>query len=433
MERLHQEVDVAVVGAGSAGLGAARTLGELGLSCALLEASHRVGGRAYTEEMAPGVYFDLGCHWMHSASLNPFVAFADAAGFTYRKGTFDRGLRMGNRWATDEEAQDRDAFFERAHAALERAHAEGRDISVADATERDSPWTGLYDYMISLYTSVDSDQVSASDLVTYKDTDENWPLKEGYGNLVARLAEGLPVALNSAVTRIDWSGRTIGLETAKGRVKARTAIIAVSTGILGSGDIRFDPDLPDWKQEAVADLPLGCHNRIGLLFDRDVFGDDHPGSLALLSEDCEPFAVGVRPFGFNYVAGLTGGRFAEWLERAGPEAAVDLLKEKLKQSYGSDITKHAGRHLVTAWRGDPWVKGAYSAAVPGGAHQRAALARPIDERLFFAGEATSPDFFSTCHGAYLSGIAAANAAAAALGRMPAQAAKGEATEGEAAR
>ncbi len=424
MERLHREVDVAVVGAGAAGLGAAQTLGELGLGYALLEASHRVGGRAYTEEMAPGVFFDLGCHWMHSASLNPFVALADAAGFTYLKGTFDRGLRMGPRWATDDEARDRDAFFERCGEALGRAHAEGHDISVADATERDSPWTALHDYMISIYTSVDADQVSASDLVTYKDTDENWPLKEGYGNLVSRLAEGLPVALNSAVTRIDWSGKRIGLETAKGRVTARTAIVAVSTGILGGGSIRFDPDLPDWKQEAVAALPLGCHNRIGLLFDRDVFGDDHPKSVSLLSPDSEPFAVGVRPFGYNYVVGLTGGRFADWLERAGPDAAVDLLKERLKQTYGSDITKHAGRHLVTAWRGDPWVQGAYSAAVPGGSRQRAALARPIDGRLFFAGEATSPDFFSTCHGAYLSGIDAAKAAAATLGRTPAQETQG---------
>lgn len=428
VERLHQEVDVAVVGAGAAGLGAARTLGELGLSFVLLEASHRVGGRAYTEELAPGVWFDLGCHWMHSASLNPFVALADAAGFTYRKGTFDRGLRMGDRWATEEEAQARDAFMKRSNAALAQAHAEGRDISVAEATERDNPWTPLYDYMISLYTSVDSDQVSASDLVTYKDTDENWPLKEGYGNLVARLAEGLPVALNSAVTRIDWSGKRIGLETAKGRITARTAIVAVSTGILGGGDIRFDPDLPDWKQESVADLPLGCHNRIGLLFDRDVFGDDHPGSIALLSPDNEPFAIGVRPFGFNYVAGLTGGRFAEWLERAGPEAAVDLLKERLKQSYGSDITRHVVRHLVTAWRGDPWVKGSYSAAVPGGAHQRVVLAEPIDGRLFFAGEATSPNFFSTCHGAYLSGIEAAKAAAGALGREPREATEEEAAQ-----
>ena len=106
----------------------------------------------------------------------------------------------------------------------------------------------------------------------------------------------------------------------------------------------------------------------------------------------------IRPFGFNYVSGMTGGRFADWLERAGIEASADLAKENLKKAFGSDITKHVVRHLVTAWRGDPWVKGAYSAARPGTVGQRARLADAIDRRLFFAGEATSNEFFATAHG-----------------------------------
>ncbi len=110
---------------------------------------------------------------------------------------------------------------------------------------------------------------------------------------------------------------------------------------------------------------------------------------------------------------MTGGRFADWLERAGVEASVDLAKEKLKQAFGSDITNHVVRHSVTAWRSNPWVKGAYAAPGPGETHQRAALAKPIDNRLFFAGEATSREFMATAHGAYLSGISAAEAAAAA--------------------
>ncbi|HEX9743517.1 MAG TPA: NAD(P)-binding protein, partial [Nitrospiraceae bacterium] len=82
MAEIPSSLDVAVVGAGAAGLGAGRRLKELGASFALFEAAHRIGGRGYTEEIAPGVAFDLGCHWMHSASLNPFVAMAEAAGFT---------------------------------------------------------------------------------------------------------------------------------------------------------------------------------------------------------------------------------------------------------------------------------------------------------------------------------------------------------------
>jgi monoamine oxidase len=407
--------DIAVIGAGAAGLGAGRRLRELGASFAVLEAAHRVGGRGYTEEIAPGVPFDLGCHWMHSASLNPFVAMADAAGFTYRKGTFDRTLHFAADWTASTDVKDCDEFFERSYAALREAHAAGQSTSVADVVERDSPWTGYFDYWTSLNASVDSDQISAVDLYNYLDTGEDWPLKEGYGTLIARLAQGLPMELNAAVTDIDRTSKEIRLTTPKGAIAAKAVIVAVSTGILGGGDIRFTPDLPDWKQHAIANLPLGCHNRIGLLFDRNVFGDDHPRGTILLSSDSEPMSFKIRPFGYDYVVGLTGGRFADWLERAGIEASVDLAKENLKKAFGSDITKHVVRHLVTAWRGDPWVKGAYSAARPGTVGQRPRLAEAIDGRLFFAGEATSSEFFASAHGAYLSGIRAADEAHGAIG------------------
>jgi monoamine oxidase len=407
--------DIAVIGAGAAGLGAGRRLRELGASFVVLEAAYRVGGRGYTEEIAPGVPFDLGCHWMHSASLNPFVAMADAAGFTYRKGTFDRTLHFAADWTASTDVKDCDGFLERSYAALREAHAAGRDVSVADVVERDSPWTGCFDYWTSLNASVDSDQVSAVDLYNYRDTGEDWPLKEGYGTLIARLAPGLPLRLNAAVTDIDLSGKQITLTTPMGAVTAKAVIVAVSTGILGGGDIRFTPGLPDWKQQAIADLPLGCHNRICLLFDRNVFGDDHPRGTMLLSSKGEPMSFLIRPFGYDYVHAMTGGRFADWLERAGIEASADLAMENLQKAFGSDITKHVVRHLVTAWRGDPWIKGAYSAARPGRAGQRARLAEAIDGRLFFAGEATSSEFFASAHGAYLSGIRAADEAHGAIG------------------
>jgi len=407
--------DIVVIGAGAAGLGAGRRLRELGASFVLLDAAHRVGGRGYTEEIAPGVPFDLGCHWLHSASLNPFVAMADAAGFTYRKGTFDRTLHFAPDWTAGTDAKDCDDFFERGDAALREAHANGRDVSVADVVERDSPWTGAFDYWISLNASVDSDQVSAVDISNYRDTGEDWPLKQGYGTLISRLAQGQPIQLNAAVSDIDLSGKEIRITTPQGAVTAKAVIVAVSTGILGAGDIRFTPDLPEWKLQAIADLPLGCHNRICLLFDRNVFGDDHPRGTTLLSSEAEPMSFILRPFGHDYVHAMTGGRFADWLERAGIEASADLAKENLKKAFGSNIAKHVVRHLVTAWRGDPWIRGAYSAARPGRAGQRARLAEAIDGRLFFAGEATSREFFATAHGAYLSGIRAADEAHGAVG------------------
>ncbi len=412
MPSFPSEVEVAVVGAGAAGLAAARTLREAGVGFALLEASHRIGGRAYTEEVAPGTPFDLGCHWLHSASRNPFVAIADELGIAYTKEGFSRGLCRDGAWASDAEVQRGMDFFDDCFKAIHEAAQQGREASLADVTERESEWTPLFDYLISLWSSLDSDQVSVMDFDNYVDTEENWPVKDGYGTLIARWAGDTQVALNSAVREIDWSGRKLRLTTPRGELRAERVIITVSTGILGGGDIRFTPALPDWKQAAIAALPLGNHNRICLIFERNVFGPEHARGALVTSGDSEPMHLRIRPFGFDYVVGMTGGRFADWLERAGTEASADLAKEYLASAFGSDIAKQVARSNVTAWRGDPWVRGAYAAASPGQAHQRAALARPIDERLFFAGEATSPDFFSTAHGAYLTGIATAKTIAA---------------------
>ena len=414
--------DLVIVGAGAAGLAAARTAGELGLDYVLLEASHRIGGRGYTEEIAPGVAFDLGCHWMHSASLNPFVAIADRFGFTYRTGTYPRGLFVDDHWATADERAALDAFMDRCSEAIAAAARAGGGQSIADVTERENRWTPVQDHFVTLGSSADPDQVAVEDSQSYEDTGENWPIKDGFGNLIARYAEGIPVTLNCVVRRIDWSGRTIEVETPKGTVSARRVLVTVSTGILGAGDIRFDPALPAWKEAAIAGLPLGTHNRIGVLFDRDIFGPDCPRGgvfVDFVEPGREGMAFALNAFGQNYAVGYTGGRHAIWLERAGQATAVDLALERLVKAFGSDIRRHVTRTIVTAWHGDPWTKGSYSAALPGQAHQRAELARPIDERLYFAGEATSQNFMSTAHGAYLTGIAAVTEIARSLGQTSA--------------
>ena len=412
---MKSDVDVAIIGAGAAGLGAAMTLARLGVEHVLIEASHRIGGRAYTEEVAPGVPFDLGCHWMHSASLNPMVAVADRLGFDYNTTGFDRDIHHDGAWATEAELVDCGKFFERGYAAIQAAGAAGEDVSIADVTERESVWTPYFDHVSSLNTSADVDQASVLDEHRYNDTEENWPLKQGYGAMIARFGADVPVTLNAAVERIDWSGQRIRLTTAKGEISAAKVIVAVSTGILGGGDMGFAPALPDWKQAAIGALPLGNHNRICLVFDGNPFGDDHPVGATIGDATSEPMNFRLRPFGYDYAVGVTGGRFADWLERTGIQASADLATEKLVKAYGSDIAKRIVRHNVTAWRGDPWIRGAYSAAEPGSGWRRAELARPIDERLYFAGEATSLEFFATCHGAYLTGIATAEAAAQALG------------------
>lgn len=407
-------VDIAVVGAGIAGLSAARALKQRDVDFTLIEASHRIGGRAYTEDVMPGLPLDLGCHWLHSASLNPFVEIAHRHGFHYDSSGKRGAVFASGDWAGADQLNEIEDFLDRNHKRMEALPEDGEDRAVIDMTDRDSPWTALFDYEVSLDMSHDPDAVSVRDVLAYRKSGEDWPVKEGFGALIVRCFGDLPVTLNAAVERIDWSGPKVRLVTRRGEVSAKKVIITASTGILEGGDIRFDPQLPDWKNEAISSLPLGNHNRIYLIFDRDVFGEEVPGRVTVLDGDGAPISFDVRPFGYNIVHGMTGGRFADWLERAGVEASADFAMQKLREAFGSSITRHVVRHLVTAWRGDPWVKGAYSAARPGQSHQRRMLARPIDDCLYFAGEACSSNSYATAHGAYLSGIEAAEEAAASL-------------------
>lgn len=407
-------VDVVIIGAGSAGLAAAKTAREEGLRVTLLEASHRIGGRALTDIEPFGFPFDLGCHWMHSASLNPYVAIADSLGFAYIKDSWPWPVHLGDRWATEEEEQARRAFVDRCGEAIEAAAQSGRDVALSDVTPRDDRWTPVFDLWASMLSSADVDQASTIDTNSYNDTGENWPLRDGYGALVARYFADVAVRLNAGAERVDWGGREIKVTTPKGVVTASKAIVTVSTGVLGAGDIRFDPALPDWKLAAIEGLPLGSHNRIGLKFDRDVFGPSAKGGFLVYADTSESIVFQVRPFDRNLVVGLVGGRFSAWLERSGPAAMADFAIEKLKSVYGAGIEKHISKTSCSAWDGDLFVRGAYSCARPGSGHCRADLAAPVDGRLFFAGEATSPEFFATCHGAYLTGIAAAREVAEAL-------------------
>lgn len=403
--------DLVIVGAGAAGLAAARTAIDRGLDTALLEASHRIGGRAYTEEILSGVPFDLGCHWLHSASRNPFVGIADRLGVHYlAKGRWEPRVRVSGRFAGGEDTAAFLRYWQACEQAVAATREQAADIAAADAVDRDSPWVAFWDYWISLMTSSDGDRVSAQDYAGYADTGENWPVTDGYGNLVARFGAKVPVALNTAVEGVAFTRDRVRIGTARGVIDAKAVLVTVSTGILASGRIVFDPPLPDWKQEAIAAIPLGNHNRIALAFDGDPFSEDAPESIIDLDDDV-PMLLHIKPYGHPYVVGATGGRFANWLERAGVEASVEHLAERLKRVFGGDVTRRLRGRIVTAWGTDPWTLGAYSTCLPGEAHQRAALAAPVDGRLWFAGEATSREYFATCHGAYLTGVAAANAIA----------------------
>ena len=409
--------DVIVIGAGAAGLAAARALGQAGLQVVVLEADGHIGGRAYTEIMPDGSTFDLGCHWMHSASLNPFVQTADALGVRYeRRDGYGRcGYFRDGEWLDDQEIATGQRAMKRREEAMAKAWKQGRDQSVMETVERESPWTEVLDYWNSMDTSSDVDQISIGDIVSYNDTAENWPVIDGYGALVARWAANVPVQLNTAATAIRWGNSGVSVETRRGALHAKCAVIAVSTGVLGSGDIRFWPELPAEKGQAIEALPLGNYNRIRLVIDRHLFADDVPERVVVEQPGNPPMQLSVRPYGFDCVIGIVAGRYADWLERAGPGAAREAVTRALCETFGANMRSQIKSDRQSAWRGNAFVRGAYSTSAPGQFHQRAVLSQTIQNKLFFCGEATSTDHFCTCHGARMTGERVAREVQSAIG------------------
>lgn len=409
----QSDIDVVIIGAGSAGVGAARRAQELGLSFLLVEAMNRIGGRAYTETTTFGTPWDVGCHWLHSGSVNAYRELADTYGFAYEKKSPARRVHDGIRWLTETEAADVEkAVFGGLWQQIVDAGHEGKDVSAAVVVDMNDPWIPLLRTALGGEWSVDIPDVSTADDVAYRDTNENWPVENGYGALVARHAQGVPVSLNTPVTRIDWSGPGVKVETANGTISARTAIVTVSTKIIQDSVIDFFPALPDWKLEAYHAIKLGNANKVSFKIDKNLLADGHSSAWAKVRPE-QGMWFQLRAFGRDMANGYLAGPLGEVTEAAGRDAMISLGREALVQMYGTSILKAIQVESCSMWQSEPWIRGAYGAAQPGKAHLRKDLATPLDDRLYFAGESTSLDFFSTCHGAHLTGIAAIEAIHAA--------------------
>jgi len=411
---LPSEVDVAVIGAGAAGIGAARRLCQAGtVSVLALEARDRVGGRVNT--IAPaGFPLDRGAEWLHSADRNPLSQIAKHLGFLVHGRPPEWTTRLRRSGETVEAEADWIATREAQSRARRKAAAEPVDRSLASLLVPGERWNDLLDATSTWGNGAELDRVSVKDYVRYEDSGTNWRLYEGYGRLFESLAEGLPVVLEAAVSRIDHHGRAIRLETARGTVNAVRVIVTVPTSIIAGELLRFDPPLPD-KIDAATGLPLGVDDKLFISLEGMLPGVEHDAYLVGSTSSRETMSYQVRPFDRPAIYCFFGGRFAAALEAEGEAAMFAFAAGELTRLFGGGVRKQLSLLAGTAWLRDPWARGSYSYARPGHANDRATLAAPVDDRLFFAGEACSPNFFSTAHGAWLSGITAAEAALASLG------------------
>jgi monoamine oxidase len=407
---LPSEVDVAIIGAGAAGLGAARALEDSGLSIIVLEARHRVGGRAHTIMAAPDITFDLGCGWLHSADRNSFVTIAGQLNFEidktrppWREQSFDEGFPIRER---ADFIAALDAFYDRA----EEAAKSGRDSAASVYLEPGNRWNPMIDAISTYVNGCELDRVSILDMDAYEDTEINWRVRRGYGALMTAYGAPVPLALDCEVTLIDHSGKRVRIETSQGQLSAAKVIVTVPTNLIADEAIRFHPALPA-KVDAARGLPLGLADKVVLALEEpDALPKD--GNLRGATMRTAMGSYHLRPFGQACIEGFFGGRFAQALEDAGDGALAAQSIDEIAGLLGNDFRRKLKPLSESRWAHDPFARGSYSHALPGHAGARAVLAAPVDGRLFFAGEATSPNFFSTAHGARDSGERAAGEALA---------------------
>jgi monoamine oxidase len=409
--------DIVVVGAGAAGLGAARRLMEGTCRVLVVEARDRLGGRAHSVVTALGHAVDVGCEWLHSADQNPWTGIARGLGFAIDETLPDWGQRVA--WHSGGAAQEdwyaaRAAFDERCAAAA----AAPEDVAEATLLEPNGAWNTLIGAISTWANGTELENVSVQDHDRYDNNAVNWRVLRGYGTLVSTYGAAVPVRRNTVVERIEHGGRRVKLVTAQGDITARAVIVTVPTNVLAAEAIRFFPALPD-KVEAAAGLPLGIANKAFLAVEGG--GEALPRDRHLTGR-IDRIATGnyqLRPHGWPLISCYFGGRNAVALEREGPDGMAAFAIDELVGLIGGEYRRRLTPLATSAWVADPFARGSYSCALPGRRPARAALATPVDGRLFFAGEACSDHFFGTAHGAFITGVAAADAALAALALAPA--------------
>ncbi|CAO4156754.1 Tryptophan 2-monooxygenase [Methylorubrum thiocyanatum] len=409
--------DVIVIGAGAAGIAAARRLIERGLSVAVLEARDRVGGRAVTTRLR-GHAVDLGAHWLHAGPINPLVALGRSRGEPLRRAAQEQHLWVGRRPGR----ADEDAAFSRAFDIADRAitHAASRtqDGPAARALPRHlGPWGERVALVHGLVSGRPLDEVSLHDWPSLEYGD-NYFIAGGYGAYLARLARELPIRLGCAVTALDWSGSGVRARLADGGVfdsgvfhsgvlAARAAIVTVPVPVLQAA-FRFDPPLPEPTRAAIDGFLPGIYEHVVLHWPSAPFrGRDRLASVVGGRHKPPGMLTRIDDTPFHYFELDAAVARALDSAGAGPDGARRFARAVLAEHFGRGALADLAIPAVTAWRHDPWSRGSWAVVPPGHAAARATLQEPVGERIWFAGEANSRAQWGTAGGAYEEGLRAA--------------------------
>jgi monoamine oxidase len=414
-------VDVVIVGAGAAGIAAARRLAAAGRRFALLEATATVGGRCITDTALFGVPFDRGAHWVHMPDINPVAKLGTQTGLDIYPAPPGQRVRIGRRYAREGEMESYLGGIVRATTAIADASRKN-DLPCAQALPKDlGDWRSTIEFVLGPFgCGKDLSEISALDFSRSAERDSDVLCRQGFGALLAKLAAGVPVELSNPVTRISWGARSgrVEVETARGTLEARAAIVTVSTNVLTAGKIKFMPDLPKRQLDAAARLKLGSYDHVALELPDNPLGLRPDELVFEKSDSSRTAALFANVSGTPLCVVDVAGGFGRDLAAKGDAAMFDFATGWLAGLFGTDMGKAVKRKYATHWNDEPWALGAFSCAAPGGQPSRKVLMESVKDRIWFAGEAAHETLWGTVGGAWESGERAADAAVKSLGRKP---------------
>ncbi|WP_298259495.1 NAD(P)/FAD-dependent oxidoreductase [Bradyrhizobium sp.] len=416
---LPREADIVVIGAGAAGIAAARRVQAANRKVIVVEADTRLGGRCWTDSGTFDVPFDRGARWLHNPGTNPMIRLARSAGLDISTAPPGQRIRVGQRNARAGETEQFLAALVRANRAIDDAARPGKaDAACESVLPKDlGDWAGTVEFMLGANAvGKDLRDVSVMDKARAQDRMVAIGFRQGLGALIAKLAEPLPVALSTSARQIIWNNREVSVETPAGRIAARAAIVTVSSNVLAAGNIKFTPELPKRQLEAASKLSLGSYDRVAIMLPGNPLGLAHDDALIEQSNSTRTALLSANIAGSSLCLIDVAGSFGRDLSGQGEAAMVAFATEWLTKLFGNDLATAVKKSSVTRWNSSPFILGAMSVAPTGGQPSRKILTEPTGN-LFLAGEATHETLWGTVDGAWESGERAAEAALRKIGAL----------------
>lgn len=411
---------ILVIGAGIAGLAAARELQSKGFKVTVLEGRNRLGGRIHTERSL-GFPVDLGAAWIHGIKNNPLHKLAQEYQIPLKPTNYENFLVYGsnNKPVAETELEKGESLYTR---LLDRTKSKAEnldeDISILEAVQRLLKQEKLTPQQKKLFKWFLNSEIvleSGADLEALSiwewNEDEAFGggdslFPGGYDQIIQRLAKGLDIQLQQKVIAVEYGNKGVTVKSDRGTFQADAAVITLPLGVLKSGTVKFSPPLPKSKQAGIDRLAMGVLNKVVLKFPKIFWPSDRDGIGYLNPPEKElSYFLNFRHYTTAPVLiALSAGNFGRSLEAVSEKEIAEKAMIRLRQVYGNGIP-NPDAVVRTRWNSDPFSVGSYS-YMPVGSTSRdlSVLAEPVAGRLFFAGEATSRQYPATTHGAFLSGI-----------------------------